>query len=455
MVKIVLIGAGSHVFSKATISDILSYPELRDSTITLMDIAQEPLDLITTFAKKLVKQYGFATKIESTTNRREALDGANYVFVTIAVGRRGGAQPTIEIPLKYGVDGPRDGVGTGGIFGGLRHAPVLLDICHDMEELCPDALLLNYTNPMSIITWAVNDYTRIKAVGLCHSVQSTATQLLKYLGVPITPEDLPEGADDYYRSLHNRVYKELKDISYWVAGINHMAWFLEFKWRGENAYPLLRERFKDTAVYSGPEAHYAGADIVRVELLKAFGYFVTESSPHNGAYVPYFKKRPELIKKFKLEERVMENRVSEDEKLKLQLNSGHKFPIIRSIEYGVTIIHSIETGTPSRINANVKNKGFITNLLEGSCVEVPCLVDKEGIHPCPVGNLPPQLAALNRACINVHELAVRGIVEKDKTKIFQSMLMDPLTSTVLTIDEIRNMVDDLFLAEKDYLKGFK
>ena len=455
MAKIVFIGAGSHVFSKATISDILSYPELQNSTITLMDIAQEPLDLITSFATTLVKQHGFGTKIESTTNRREALEGADYVFVTIAVGRRTGAQPDVEIPLKYGVDGPRDGVGTGGIFGGLRHVPVLLDICHDMEELCPDAWLLNYTNPMSIITWAVNDYTRIKAVGLCHSVQSTATQLLKYLGVPITPEDLPEGADDYYRSLHNRVYKELKDISYWVAGINHMAWFLEFKWRGEDAYPLLRERFKDTAVYSGPEAHYAGADIVRVELLKAFGYFVTESSPHNGAYVPYFKKRPELIKKFKLEERIMENRVSEDEKLKLQLNSGHKFPIIRSIEYGVTIIHSIETGTPSRINANVKNKGFIANLLEGSCVEVPCLVDKEGIHPCPVGNLPPQLAALNRACINVHELAVRGIVEKDKTKIFQSMLMDPLTSTVLTIDEIRNMVDDLFLAEKDYLKGFK
>ena len=455
MAKIVFIGAGSHVFSKATISDILSYPELRESTITLMDIAQEPLDLITAFAKTLVKQHGFPTKIESTTNRREALNGADYVFTTIAVGRRKGADHTVEIPLKYGVDGPRDGVGTGGIFGGLRHVPVLLDICHDMEELCPDAWLLNYTNPMSIITWSVNDYSRIKAVGLCHSVQSTATQLLKYLGVPITPVDLPEGADDYYLSLHNRVYKELKDINYWVAGINHMAWFLEFKWRGKDAYPLLLERFKDQSIYSGPEAHYAGADIVRVELLKAFGYFVTESSPHNGAYVPYFKKRPELIKKFKLEERLTHNRVSEDEKLKQQLSSGHKFPIIRSIEFGVTIINSIETGAPARINANVKNKGFITNLPEGSCVEVPSLVDKEGIHPCYVGDLPPQLAALNRACISVHELAVRGIVEKDKTKIFQAMLLDPLTSTVLTIEEIRKMVDELCEAEKAYMQGFK
>ena len=455
MAKIVFIGAGSHVFSRATISDIISYPELRDSTITLMDIAQEPLELITSFAKTLVKQHGFNTKITSTTNRREALDGADYVFVTIAVGRRTETQPDVDIPLKYGVDGPRDSVGTGGIFGGLRHVPVLLDICHDMEELCPDALLLNYTNPMSINTWAINDYTRIKVVGLCHSVQSTTTQLLKYLGVPITPEDLPEGADDYYRSLHNLVYKELKDISYWVAGINHMAWFLEFKWRGKDAYPLLLERFKDPAVYSVPEAHYAGADIVRVELLKAFGYFVTESSPHNGAYVPYFKKRPELIKRFKLEERVRQNRASQDDKLKQQLSSSHIFPIIRSIEYGVTIIHSIETGISSRINANVKNTGLITNLLEGSCVEVPCLVDKEGIHPCYVGNLPLQLAALNQNCINVHELAVRGIVEKDKTKLFQAMLVDPLTSTILTIDEIRNMVGDLFLAEKEYLNGFK
>ncbi len=453
MTKIVLIGAGSHVFSKATISDILSYPELRDSTITLLDIDKEPLDLISAYARKLVRQHGFSTKIESTMDRREALDGANYVLTTIRVGER---RPIASPYMYYGVDlGQGDTIQAGGVFYGLRHIPVILDICHDMEELCPDAWLINYTNPMAMITWAVNDYTRIKAVGLCHSVQSTSTQLLKYLGVPITPEDLPEGADDYYRTLHNQVYKESKDISYWVAGINHMAWFLEFKWRGKDAYPLLRERLKDPAVYSGPNAHYAGPDIVRVEIFKAFGYFVTESSMHMGSYVPYFKKRLDLIKKFGLEERIMENRVSEDEKLRQQLNSGHKFPIIRSIEYGATIIHSIETGKPSRINANVKNTGLITNLLEGSCVEVPCLVDKTGIHPCYVGDLPPQLAALNRTSINVQELAVRGIVEKDKTKIFQAILVDPLTSTILTIDETRELVDRMFKSEKVYLKGFK
>ena len=454
MAKIVLIGAGSHVFSKATICDILSYPELRDSTITLMDINKEALDLISVYARKLVEEHGFKTRIESTVNRREALDGANYVLTTIRVGE--GRLPGAPQYMYHGVDlGHNDTIQAGGVFYGLRHIPVILDICHDMEELCPDAWLINYTNPMAMITWAVHDYTRIKAVGLCHSVQSTATQLLKYLGVPITPEDLPEGADDYYTTLHNRVYKEIKDVSFWVAGINHMAWFLEFKWRGEDAYPLLRERFKDPAIYSGPDAHYAGSDIVRVEIFKAFGYFVTESSMHMGGYVPYFKKRPELIEKFKLGERKPQSRMSEDENLKQQLSSGQKFPIIRSIEYGATIIHSIETGVPSRINANVKNTGLITNLLEGSCVEVPCMVDKTGIHPCFVGDLPPQLAALNRTNINVQDLAVRGIVEKDRTKIFQSILVDPLTSAVLTIDETRDLVDRMFKAEKAYLKGFK
>lgn len=431
MAKIVLIGAGSHVFSKHLITDILTYPELRESTITLMDIAPESLTLISDFANRLINQNGFNTIIETTTNRREALYGADYVFITIRVGERMMMRDDRRIVLNYGVEDSPDTIGAGGIFYGLRHAPVILDVCRDMEELCPNAWLFNYTNPMAINTWAIDDFTKIRNIGLCHSVVNTSIQLSKYMGVP-----------------H-------EEISYWVAGINHMAWFLEFKWRGEDAYPLLLERFKNPAVYSGPDAHYAGADIVRVELLKAFGYFVTESSPHNGAYVPYFKKRPELIKKFKLEERVTQNRVGQDDKLKQQLSSGHIFPIIRSIEYGVTIIHSIETGMPSRINANVKNTGLITNLLEGSCVEVPCLVDKEGIHPCKIGKLPPQLTALNQNCINVHELAVKGIVEKDKTKLFHAMLVDPLTSTVLTIEKIRNMIDDLFLAEKIYFKGFK
>ena len=436
MAKIVLIGAGSHVFSRHLITDIISYPALRDSTITLMDIAKEPLDRVNAFARKIVEQNGFHTKIESTTDRREALQGADYVIVTIQIGGSKSLQVDREIALKYGVNqGVGDTIGPGGVFYGSRHVPVILDICHDMEDLCPDAWLLNYTNPMAIISWAVSDYTRIKNVGLCHSVQSTSAQLAKYMGVP---------------------YEEL---SYWVAGINHMAWFLELKWRGEDAYPLLREKFKDPKIYSGPDAHWAGPDVVRAEIFKAFGYFVTESSVHMSEYVPYFRKRPELFERYKIKYlfsgQWMERRREEDEEFIQQISSDRKLPINHSGEYGSIIIHAIETGTPSRINGNVKNKSLITNLPEGCCVEVPCLVDKEGIHPCYVGALPLQCAALNRTNINIQEMAVRGIVEKDKTKIFQSILLDPLTGAMLTIDETRQMVDELFKAEAKYLKGYK
>ena len=442
MAKIVVIGAGSHVFSRNLVSDTLSYPELRDSTITLMDIDKGSLDLITAFAKKLVKQHGFRTQIESTIDRREALEGADYVVVTIRVGEWRVLQTDRAIPAKYGVNqAVGDTLGPGGVFYGLRHIPAILDICRDMEELCPDAWLLNYTNPMAMICWAINDYTCIKNVGLCHSVQGTSAELAKYIDVP------------YY------------EISYWVAGINHMAWFLEFKWRGEDAYPLLREKFKDPAIYSKPDAHWAGADNTRAEIFKAFGYFNTESSSHMSEYVPHFRKRPELLEIFNLAgtfsapnfsyKRIREIRRAQDEKLRQQINSGYEFPLKHSGEYGSIIIYSIETGTPSRINGNVKNNGLITNLLEGCCVEVPCLVDKRGISPCYIGDLPSQCAALNRTNVNVQELAVRGIVEKDKTKIFQSILLDPLTGAVLTIDETRQMVNEMFKAGVKYLKGFK
>jgi alpha-galactosidase len=401
-----------------------------------MDIAQQPLDLITEFAGKLLKQQGFQTRIESTTDRRKALEGADYVFTTIQVGGARSNQAGKAIASKYGINqGVGDTLGPGGVFYGARHVAEILNICRDMAELCPDAWLLNYTNPMAMITWAVNDYTRIKNVGLCHSVPNTSAELARYIGAP---------------------YKE---ISYWVAGINHMAWFLEFKWRGEDAYPLLREKFKDAVVYSKPDAHWAGSDIVRAEIFKAFGYFVTESSVHMSEYVPYFRKRPELIERFKLNalsgEQWLERRAKETEEFKQQIKSGQKLPVSHSGEYGSIIIHSMETGTPSRINGNVKNKGLIANLPEGCCVEVPCLVDKHGINPCYVGDLPAQCAALNRTNINVHELAVRGIVEKDKNKIFQAILLDPLTATMLTIDETRKMVDELFEVEREYTAGYK
>jgi alpha-galactosidase len=307
-----------------------------------------------------------------------------------------------------------------------------------MAELCPNAWLLSYTNPMAIICWAVNDYTKIKNVGLCHSVQGTASELAKYIGIPVD------------------------ELDYWVAGINHMAWFLELKHHGKDMYPILKEKFKDPAIYSSEEAHWAGPDVVRAEIYKAFGYFNTESSRHMSEYTPYFRKRPELIDKFLLGEskhfsfagRVKEKQ-EQDAELQKMLASNEKFPLKHSGEYGSGIIRALETGIPLRINCNVKNNGLITNLPDGCCVEVPSLVDKEGIHPCYVGDLPAQLAALNRTEVNVHELAVRGIVEKDKNKIFQAILLDPLTSAALTIDETRKMVDEIFAASQQYLADYK
>ena len=466
MAKIVLIGAGSHRFTRCLISDVLSYPELRDSTITLMDIDKERLDFVTAFAKKMVEQHRFKTQIESTTNRREALEGADYVIPTIEARGLREMEAARELRGRYAI-GIREGGGDsaitpGGVFMGLRHIPIILDICHDMEELCPDAWLLNYTNPVSTVSWAVNDYTHIKNVGLCHSVQHTANELARYLGIPYDDSDLPKGSTPLV--FCERIHEEFHELSYWVAGINHMAWYLELKWRGEDAYPLLRERFKDPAIYSRLDAHWAGPDIVRAEIFKAFGYFVSESSLHMAQEVPYFRRRQDLIEKFKLAHtgKFIRNVVArmkrkEDEELEQQLRSGLKFPIVRSVEYVATIIHSIETGIPSRINASVKNNGLITNLLEGCSVEVPCLVDKEGINPCHVGDLPPQCAALNQTNINVQKLTVKAVVEKDKTSIFHALLLDPLTSAILTIDEIQRMVDEIFQAEAEYeyLKGFK
>jgi alpha-galactosidase len=438
LAKIVIIGAGSHVFTKNLITDFLSYPDLRDSTISLMDVDEGRLGLVTAFAEKLVSQHGFETRVESTTDRREALEGADYVVLSIRIGGLEANRLDLEIPAKYSIiQGVGDTIGPGGVFYGLRHIPVILDVCRDMEDLCPDAWLLNYTNPMAMICWAVNDYSRVKNAGLCHSVQGTASELARYLGAP--PEE----------------------ISHWVAGINHMAWFLELRWRGEDAYPLLREKLSDPSIYSGPEAHWAGPDLVRVEIFKAFGYFVTESSQHMSEYVPYFRKRPELLKRFRLAYRLdtiegmLERRAKAEEEMRRMIDGDEPIPVRRSTEYCSYMIHSMETGVPRRVNVNVRNDGLITNLPQGCCVEVPCLVDRSGLHPCFVGDLPPQCAALNRTNINVHELGVLAAVERDKELAFQAVLLDPLTSALLTVDETRSMVDEMFEAEARYLKEYR
>jgi len=445
MPKIVIIGAGSQHFAKDFITDVLMYPELRDSTIALVDIDKERLELMTAFTKKIVKQHGFNTKIESTTNRLEVLEGADYVVNAIETGWNQ-ARIDREITNKHGIPWD-DTIGPAGVFKGLRQTQVILDICHDMEKLCPSSWFMNFSNPQAINCWSINDYTRIKSVGLCPNQHGGVERIVKDAGI------------------------SFDEVSYWLAGINHFSWYLEFKWRGEDYYPILREKFKGD-VFSWPNAGWdrrdangnrVGVDLVEVEMFKTFGYFTNGSSGHIPLYVPYFMKRPELIEKYNLGtvgifSAGTKRMKDQDEEFKRQVKSDYKFPITNDFRWSIfaaNIVHSIKTGIPRRINCNVKNKGIITNLLEGCCVEVPCLVDKEGIHPCYVGDLPPQCAALIRPSINVQELAVRGIAEKDKTKILQAILVDPLTSAVLTIDEIRLMVEELFQANKEYVQGFK
>jgi alpha-galactosidase len=304
----------------------------------------------------------------------------------------------------------------------------LLDIAKDMEELCPNALFINYSNPMAMNCWALNKATKIKNVGLCHSVQGTAMQLAEYIKVP---------------------YEE---ISYWVAGINHMAWFLEFKKGNEDLYPKLWQAMEVPEIYI--------KDAVRFEIMKYFGYFVTESTHHMSEYIPYFRKNPERIKEL-IPQRWDYLEICKSgwqphyEKIKREINEEEPIIIEKSHEYAAPIIYSMETGNPCRINGNVNNDNLITNLPKDCCVEVPCLVDKLGIHPCFVGDLPPQLAALNRTNINVQELAVLGTLEKDPNKIYQAVMLDPLTSAILEPREIKKMVDEMFMEEKEWINIFK
>jgi alpha-galactosidase len=429
--RIAFIGAGSLVFSRRLMIDILTFPDLRDSTFALVDIDPQRLDCAQRMAERIVREGDFPAKVEATADRREALKGADYVIIMILVAGIDAIRPDIEIPLKYGVDQcVGDTLGPGGVLRALRTVPVIIDICRDMEELCPDAWLLNYTNPMAMLCWAMNEATAIKNVGLCHSVQGTAWELATIIRV------------------------RFHEVSYWVAGINHQAWFLEYKWRGEDAYPRIRERMQDPLVYR--------AETVRAEMLKHLGYFVTESSGHNSEYTPWFRKRPDLLKRYTghgpldgtgmLVERYSDPDYGQE--LERIASGQEPIAIYRSDEYASHIINSLHTGQPCRINGNVRNDGLITNLPQGACVEVPCFVDKHGINPCFVGDLPPQCAALNRSNIAVQEMAVKAALSGDRRLAFHAVVADPLTAAVLSLEEIQQMVDEMFAAEARWLPQF-
>lgn len=436
MVKICFIGAGSTIFAKNVLGDAMLTPSLQDAEIALYDIDEKRLkesELMLQTINKNSNQN--RAKIQSFSDRKEALKDANFVINAIQVG---GYKPStvidFEIPKKYGLQQTiGDTTGIGGIFRGLRTLPVMFDIAKEMEEVCPDAWLLNYTNPMAILTMGMLKATKIKTVGLCHSVQVCVPELFEHLGIK----------DQY----------NLDEFQWKIAGINHMAWLLEINRNGKDFYPEIRRLASEIA---NPHK-----DSVRFELMKHFGYYITESSEHNAEYHPYFIKKnyPELIEQLQIPiDEYLRRCVDQIEGWETQrdeiVNDG-SLEHTRSREYASYIMDAITTGTPTMIAGNVLNKGLITNLPEDCCVEVPCLVDKNGVQPTYVGKLPTQLAALNRTNINVQELTVEAAMTLEKDKIYQAALMDPHASSELSISEIKAMVDELIAAHGDYLPAYK
>ena len=436
MVKICFIGAGSTIFAKNVLGDAMLTPSLQDAEIALYDIDENRLkesELMLQTINKNSNQN--RAKIQSFSDRKEALKDANFVINAIQVG---GYKPStvidFEIPKKYGLQQTiGDTTGIGGIFRGLRTLPVMFDIAKDMEEVCPDAWLLNYTNPMAILTMGMLKATKIKTVGLCHSVQVCVPELFEHLGIK----------DQY----------NLDEFQWKIAGINHMAWLLEINRNGEDFYPEIRRLASEIA---NPHK-----DSVRFELMKHFGYYITESSEHNAEYHPYFIKKnyPELIEQLQIpiDEylRRCVDQIAGWETQRDEIVNDGSLEHTRSREYASYIMDAITTGTPTMIAGNVLNKGLITNLPEDCCVEVPCLVDKNGVQPTYVGKLPTQLAALNRTNINVQELTVEAAMTLEKDKIYQAALMDPHANSELSISEIKAMVDELIAAHGDYLPAYK
>jgi len=437
MKKIAFIGAGSFGFTRSLVRDILSFPALADSTIALMDIDEERLSYIKKAVDKIVAAGKYPAKVIATTNRAEALEGADGVVCTILAGGVQVWRHDIEIPKKYGVDiNVGDTRGPAGIFRFLRTVPEMLAICRDIEKYCPDAILLNYTNPMAMLCRAMQSETKVKVTGLCHSVQGTAEMLARWIGAP------------------------MDEITYLCAGINHQAFYLEFKWNGKDAYPLIREAVKRPEIYNEEQ--------VRNEMFLHLDYYVTESSGHNSEYNAWFRKRPDLIEKYCthgtgwnpghyayiLNEYLKREDTWRDE-IKEWLDK-EEIDLNRGKEYAAYIFNAtIGDGTMFEFNGNVRNFGLIDNLPEGCCVEVPVIASKRGLSPVHVGPLPDHLAILVNTSARCEELAVEGALTGDPRKIFHAICFDPLTSSVLSLAEIKSMVDEMFEANKEWLPQFK
>jgi|SRR4051794_6084112 alpha-galactosidase len=424
MTRIAFVGAGSVEFTRDLLGDILSFPELADSTIALHDIDPERLAAAEAMARWTTRELSSPATIEAHLDRRAALDGCHHVVNMIQVGGHEATLIDFEVPKRYGLRQTiGDTLGIGGIFRALRTIPVMNGIAADMAEVCPDAWLLNYTNPMAMLCWATYEGTPAKrVVGLCHSVQHTTRQLAELVDVP---------------------YEE---VTYLGAGVNHQAWILRFERAGEDLYPLL-----DEAIERDPELGRR----VRVEMYRRFGRFPTESSEHSAEYLPYLMRSDEMIDRFRVPVDEYVRRSEENLELyadmRRKLDAGEPFEIERSLEYASLIMHSIKTGEPRVIYGNVRNTGLIPNLPEGACVEVPCAVDRTGVQPTAVGPLPAQLAALNRTFLNVCELTVRAALDGSREHVYHAALLDPNAAATLAPEQIVALVDDMVEAHGDSL----
>lgn len=439
MKKIAFIGAGSLGFTSKLVRDILTFPLLQDSMISLMDIDSERLAFIHKTVQKLIDAGNYPAKVQATMDRVQALQGADVVVTTILSGSTEVWKHDIEIPKKYGVDiNVGDTRGPAGIFRFLRTLPDMMDIVRDMEKYCPNAVLLNYTNPMAMLCSAIQRQTFIPVTGLCHSVQGTAEMLAGWIGAPAN------------------------EITYTCAGINHMAWYLDYKWNGKDAYPLIHN-----AITNNPSVYQE--EMVRNEMYLALGYYITESSGHNSEYNWWFRKRPDLIEKYCThstgwnpgeyayilrEYQKTENIWKEGVRVELakEVTSND---LERGNEYAAYIINALAGGEPYRFNGNVQNTGLITNLPEGACVEIPVWVDKSGFQPVHIGSLPPQLALLANLSAGIEEMAIQACLDGDPEAIYQAICYDPLTAAVLSLQEIKSMVNELFEQHKPYLPHFK
>lgn len=437
MAKIAFIGAGSLGFTRGLVRDMLTFPLLRDATISLMDVDQERLDFAYRAVTTIIERGGYPAKVEATLDRKQALKGADAVLCTILSGDVAVWQHDILIPKKYGVDtNVGDTRGPSGVFRALRTIPAMLDIVKDMERYCPNAILLNYTNPMAMLCRAMQRESKVQVSGLCHSVQGTAGMLAHWIGAPMS------------------------EITYVCAGINHMAWYLKFERNGKDAYPDIRKAMAKKKIYN--EEH------VRNEMFLAFGYYVTESSGHNSEYNWWFRKRPDLIKKYcttgtgwnpghyaYILKEYQRREKDWKKDIKKWFDDGAPMSLERGHEYATYIINAYMGGEPFEFNGNVANTGLVPNLPENACVEVPVLANKRGLNPMYVGPLPAQCAALNNITIAVEEMAVEAALTGDPTLVYQSICYDPLTAAVLSLAEIRKMVAEMLKKNRDYLPQFK